>query len=146
MTSEPQSSPTPPQPGGRDRAASASPLPSTMGLSPRLAAVLAYGGWWVSGLIFWWLEKADAFVRFHAAQSVLAFGLIAVLIAACGGAAVLSLSLMPSAFQSLVWATGAVWGLGVLLWLVAMWKAGRGQAFHIPLAGALARRLTRQAL
>jgi uncharacterized membrane protein len=132
-----------PEPQRSQRPSPESPLTSTTGLSPRLAAVLAYAGWWVSGAIFWWVERSDAFVRFHAAQSVAAFGLIALVIAAWGAAAVLSLSLMPSAFLSLMWAAGATWGAGVLLWLVAMWKAGRGQSWRMPLAGSLAGRMTR---
>lgn len=135
--------PLPSQTMSAGHGASPGTAPSTTGLSPRLAAVLAYGGWWVSGLLFWWLERTDAFVRFHAAQSTLAFGFIAVIIALWGGAAVLSLSLMPSAFLSLMSAAGVTWGIGVLLWLVAMWKAGSGQTWGIPLAGTLARRLTR---
>ena len=55
---------------------------SSTGLPPRLAAVLAYGGWWVTGLIFWVVERRNRFVRFHAAQSIAAFGLTGVIMAA----------------------------------------------------------------
>lgn len=143
MTSDREPGPVPAMPAASERISSGVPLASTTGLSPRVAAVLAYGGWWVSGALFWWIERNDAFVRFHAAQSTIAFGLVALLIAVWGAAAVLALSMMPSAFVSLMWAAGATWGLGVLLWLVAMWKAGGGQAWRIPLVGALARRWTR---
>ena len=38
---------------------------STTGLTTRTAAVLAYLGWWVTGLIFWAVERRDLQVRFH---------------------------------------------------------------------------------
>jgi uncharacterized membrane protein len=119
------------------------PVESSTGLSPRLAAALAYGGWWVSGLLFWWIERRDAFVRFHAAQSVVAFGLVALLIALFGGLGVLSLSVMPSAFGSLMWAAGATWIAGLLLWLAAIASAARGRLWRLPVAGRVAERLGR---
>lgn len=116
------------------------PLSST-GLSPRVAAPLAYLGWWVTGAIFWVVERQDRRVRFHAAQAVTAFGLIALLVALFAGVAIASLSFMPAAFPVLLWTAVAVWVVGMLLWLGVMWKAASGDAFRIPLAAGLADRL-----
>ena len=116
------------------------PLSST-GLSPRVAATLAYLGWWVTGAIFWVVERQDRRVRFHAAQAVTAFGLIALLVALFAGLAIASLSFMPAAFPALLWTAVAVWAVGMLLWLAVMWKAASGDAFRIPLAAGLADRL-----
>ena len=117
------------------------PRSSSTGLSPHLAAVLAYLGWWVSGLIFWWLERRDSYVRFHAAQSVAAFGIVAVLVAGFGAMAIASLSFLPSAFVLFIWAAGLTWAGGVLLWIAAMWNAARGRAWRMPLASELADRM-----
>src|SRR6266705_1100109 len=44
---------------------------STMGLEPHIAAGLSYVGIFVTGLIFFLLEKQNRFVRFHAMQSII---------------------------------------------------------------------------
>ena len=117
---------------------------TSTGLQPRTAATLAYGAWWLTGLLFWYLERQDRFVRFHAAQSVTAFGAVAVLSAAFGGLAAASLSFLPAAFLWFFGAAVAVWLIGVVLWLVVMWKAASGDAFRIPLAADWADRLNRE--
>lgn len=111
---------------------------SSTGLSLRVAAPLAYAGWWVTGVILWSVERRDRQIRFHAAQSIAAFGVIAGLIAAFGVLAFASLSLLPSAFNLFIWAAGITWVGGLLLWLVAMWKAANGEAWRIPVAADLA--------
>ena len=114
---------------------------SSTGLSPRVAAPLAYAGWWVTGGILWFLERRDQTVRFHAAQSVAAFGVLALAIGAFGVLAFASLSFLPSAFTLFLWAAAITWGGGVLLWIVAIWKAAAGRAWRIPVAAELADRL-----
>jgi len=119
---------------------------SSTGLSPRVAAALAYAAWWVTGAIFWYVERRDAYVRFHAAQCIAAFGLIALLVAAFGALAGASLSYLPSAFVPSIWAAGLIWVGGMVLWVVAIWKAASGEVWRIPLAADLADRLTRRGL
>jgi uncharacterized membrane protein len=114
---------------------------SSTGLAPRTAATLAYAAWWITGLIFVVLEREDRFVRFHAAQSVVTFGTIALLIIGFGLLAGISLSFLPSAFAVLLVAAAVAWVCGVALWLVLMWKAASGDAFRIPLAADWADRL-----
>jgi len=116
---------------------------SSTGLSSPLAAVLAYSGWWITGAIFWWLERRDRLVRFHAAQAVVAFGLIAGLVVLCAGLAALSLSFLPSMFGFFVGAAAIAWVAGVVLWGLAMWKAARGDKWRIPVAAEWAERLSR---
>jgi uncharacterized membrane protein len=114
---------------------------SSTGLPSRTAAALAYGGWWLTGALFWLVERRDAYVRFHAAQSLAAFGLLAVLLTVLGVLAAVALSFQPRAFTPLMWAAGLTWAAGVALWLWAMWKAASGDAWRIPLASHLADRL-----
>ncbi|MDY6911523.1 MAG: zinc-ribbon domain-containing protein, partial [Chloroflexota bacterium] len=40
------------------------------GLDPKVAGLLCYLFGWISGLIFFLIEKEDRFVRFHAMQSI----------------------------------------------------------------------------
>jgi uncharacterized membrane protein len=117
---------------------------STTGLSPRLAAVLAYGGWWVTGVFFWWLEQRDRYVRFHAAQSIIAFGMAAIAVLACGMLALMSLETWPAAFGLFAWTAAAVWAAAVVLWMVALWQASRGVRWQMPLVGTFAERLAKR--
>jgi len=114
---------------------------SSTGLSSPSAAVLAYSGWWVTGAIFWWLERRDRLVRFHAAQAIVAFGVIAFLVVLCAGLAALSLSFLPSMFGFFAGAAAVTWAAGVVLWGLAMWKAARGDEWRIPVAAGWAERL-----
>jgi uncharacterized membrane protein len=118
---------------------------STIGLQPRVAAALAYGGWWVTGALFWWLERKDRFVRFHAAQSLVTFGTAAVVIAGFALLAVFSLQALPAAFVLFAWAAGVAWGGAVLLWLVAVCQAVRGVWWRMPVVGVLAERMVQRA-
>ena len=113
-------------------------MPSSTGLPSQTAAVLAYGGWWVTGAIFWFVERRDRFVRFHAAQATILFGAIALFITLCGILAAASLSFLPKAFLTLVVVAGAAWVAGVILWGVAIWKAAMGDEWRVPLAADLA--------
>jgi uncharacterized membrane protein len=114
---------------------------SSTGLSSRTAAALAYGGWWVTGLIIWYVERRDRFARFHAAQATVVFGAIALLIGLFALLAAASLSFMPSAFSVLVGVMIFAWVLGVALWMVSLWKAAHGEEWRIPGAAALADRM-----
>ncbi len=114
---------------------------SSTGLAPRVAAPLAYAGWWMTGLMFCFIERRDDYVRFHAAQATAAFGIIAGLIAGFSVMAAASLSFLPSAFTPFLWSAAGTWAFGVVLWGVAMWKAARGHAWRIPIAADLADRM-----
>jgi uncharacterized membrane protein len=116
---------------------------SSTGLPPRVAAALAYAGWWVTGLVFWLIERHDRYVRFHAAQAVATFGLLALLIAGLGLAAVVSLTFLPHAFMPFIWAASFCAFGSLVLWGFAIWQAARGHTWHIPLAGRLAERMIR---
>jgi uncharacterized membrane protein len=111
---------------------------STTGLTTRTASVLAYLGWWVTGLIFWAVERRDARVRFHAAQATITFGGLALLIAALGVVGVVMLSVAPKGFLFFGGAAFVVWAGSVVLWLVALWQASQGKPWRIPLAAQLA--------
>jgi uncharacterized membrane protein len=54
------------------------PKKTATGLDENIAGLLCYVGWWVSGIIFLILEPKNRFVRFHALQSSIVFGIITV--------------------------------------------------------------------
>jgi uncharacterized membrane protein len=111
---------------------------STTGLTTRTASVLAYLGWWVTGLIFWGLERRDGLVRFHAIQSTIAFGALALGILISGLLALMMLSFAPKGFTFFMGAAVALFVLSLVVWLVALWKASHGERWRIPLAARVA--------
>jgi uncharacterized membrane protein len=111
---------------------------STTGLTSRTASVLSYLGWWVTGLIFWGVERRDALVRFHAVQATIAFGSLALLIAVLVFAGLLMLSFAPAGFTFFMSAAFMVLLVSVGLWLTAIWQASQGKRWRIPLAANVA--------
>jgi uncharacterized membrane protein len=111
---------------------------STTGLTTRTASTLAYLGWWVTGLIFWAVERRDSLVRFHAIQSTIAFGILGFAIVILGTLALVMLSFAPRGFTFFIGAAIAVWVVSLVLWLTALWKASHGERWRIPLASRVA--------
>src|SRR5256712_13130637 len=117
------------------------PTASTTGLSTHTASTLACVGWWVTGLIFWTIERRDELVRFHAAQATIAFGGLALLILACATFGLLMLTFAPPAFSIFLGAAIVAWALSVLLWILALWKVSHAERWRIPIAAGIADRL-----
>ncbi len=124
------------------------------GMDPKVAAAISYI--WIVGLIFYFIEKENRFVRFHAMQSIL-FGvansvIMAVLaiiasiltVVGIGSAAVVGGGL-GSLIGLLVWAMWAIFWLIAMLFLVglifAAVKAYQGQTFKLPVIGNMAEKI-----
>jgi uncharacterized membrane protein len=114
------------------------------GLSENLAALLSYVLGWVTGLIFFLLDKRS-YVRFHAAQSVIVFLALQILRSAVG--AILGVGWWWGGFGG--WGLFSLSGLilnlislaSLILWIVLMVKAFQGIRFKVPLAGDIAENL-----
>ena len=50
--------------------------PPALGANPRVASVIAYSAWWATGALVWLIDRDRPAVRFHAMQSMIAFGAI----------------------------------------------------------------------
>ena len=110
------------------------------GLTPRVAASLAYLAGPLSGALLLATEPASRFVRFHAWQAVLALGLLGVAAVVFLGLAFVLLIVSPMAFWTMLWlaaATGAAW-IGV--WALCVVSAYKGRTLKLPLAGDYAER------
>lgn len=135
-------------PGSNPQTAS----PSTgSGLDPKIAAALSYI--WIVGVIFFFIEKENRFVRFHALQSII-FGIansvIMVVLAvlaiiltfafSIGGAIVGGgLGALINLFVWLIWLIFWLLGLVFLIGLVfAAIKAYQGEKFKLPIIGNMA--------
>lgn len=96
---------------------------STFGLDKNIASALTYLFGWISGLVFYLVEKEDKDIRFHAAQSIIFFGAlnIVVIIPVIGW--------VLSPFVGLV---------GLVGWVILLVKTYQGEKIKLPVVGDLA--------
>ncbi len=100
---------------------------TSSGLKPAHAALFAYSFGLLSGLLFFFTEKENRFVRFHAMQSI------------CTSVAFFIVSLLLAAVPILGIALVVCLQLGALiLWTILMVKAFRGEWFRLPVVGDVA--------
>jgi uncharacterized membrane protein len=124
------------------------------GLDPKVAAALSYI--WIVGLIFFFIEKENKFIRFHALQSVI-FGIatsivmfvlaiLAVIMTfafGIGGAMVGGgIGAIIHLLVWLIWLLFWLVGLALLLGLIfAAVKAYQGITFKLPIIGNMAEKI-----
>jgi uncharacterized membrane protein len=127
---------------------------SSLGLAPNVAAALGYI--WIVGLIFFFIEKDNKFIKFHGMQSVLygALWFVVIIALMIVGAVLAVVGGVASA------AAGDAGGiLGLLIWLISLivWlivplvylgglilgavKGFQGQAFKFPIIGNMAEKI-----
>jgi uncharacterized membrane protein len=126
---------------GAPQAMSASPasspapvvVPVKSQMSENLAATLSYVLGWLTGLIFYLIDKRP-YVRFHAAQSIVVFGglnIINFLISA----------LWLVNFMTGFAVRGVIGVIGLVLWILLMIKAYQGERYRVPLAADLSEKI-----
>ncbi len=99
------------------------------GMAPNVAGVLSYLAGFVTGIIFYVIEKENKFVRFHAMQSIVVFGFLFV--------ASVIIGIVPF----IGWLVSfLIWIVSLVLWVVLMLKAFQGEFFKLPVAGEIAER------
>lgn len=122
---------------------------SSTGLDENIAALLAYVFGWVSGLIFYLMEKDSKLVRFHAMQSIMLGVVVAV---ACIALWILTFVLvlvaaalpdimgtLLSLLISLIW---LVLSVGMLIaWILCLVRAYQSQFFKLPVIGNMAEKI-----
>ena len=111
------------------------PERTSLGLTSRQAALLAYSAGWISGVLVLWLEARDRPSRWHAAQSVLGFGMLSLLAAATLGVAVIGLLSSLTLFRVGLWATQIIVGIGFGFWAWSLARVAFGGAPRWPLLG-----------
>ena len=129
------------------------PNKSSTGLDENIAALLSYVFGWISGLIFFLIEKDSRLVRFHAMQSILfnvLFGILAfvvwiitfvfVLMGAAIGDSGGALFGLFSVIATLFW---VVFVVAILIgWILCLVKAFQGQYFKLPIIGNFAEKFS----
>ncbi len=111
------------------------------GLAPNVAGALAYFLGPFTGIFFLVVEKQNAFVRFHAAQSVaVAVAWVIVWVAMFVLSTVLAVVPILGALIGIL--LYLVIGLGAfVLWLALMFRAYQGAEWELPVIGPQARKL-----
>jgi uncharacterized membrane protein len=93
---------------------------SSTGMSANVAGLLCYVLGWITGIVFVVLEKKSTFVKFHAWQSIMTFGVLFVL------------WLIVSRVPVVGWIVGT---LMLVLWIILLIQAASGRVWKLPLAG-----------
>jgi len=104
---------------------------SSTGLDENVAGLLCYVLGWVTGLVFFLIEKDSKFVRFHAMQSIIVFGVLSV--------ASIILRWIPLIGGII---SGLIGLLSLVLWIILMIKAYQDEKFKLPWAGDIAEKQT----
>jgi uncharacterized membrane protein len=101
---------------------------SSTGLDENVAGFFCYILGFITGIVFLVVEKRSSFVRFHAKQSTITFLIIFVILLVLGWIPILG---------TLVWISS------LLLWLLLMIKALKGERYRLPLVGNMAEEKTK---
>jgi len=110
-------------------------------MDEKVAGLLCYLGIWITGIIFYFIDKRPS-VQFHAKQSIVVFGGLTVIRYVLGIFLATSLIAGGWAFFSLA---GAIFSLlyllGIVLWIILMIKAYQGERFRVPVAADIAEKI-----
>ncbi len=97
---------------------------TVLGVTENLEALLCYAMGWFTGLIFLFAEKENSYVRFHALQSLVAFGVLHI------AATVIWIIPILGGIVSVLISIGMF-----ILWIVMMVKAYKGERYKLPVVG-----------
>ena len=123
---------------------------SSTGLDENVAALLSYIFGWVSGLIFFLMEKDSRLVRFHAMQSILfnvllaivgfVFWILTFVLVIVGASIGDVIGTIFSLLATLLW---VVFSVGILIaWILCLVKAFQSQYFKLPIIGNFAEKFS----
>jgi len=110
------------------------------GMSENVAGFLCYLVGWVTGIIFFLIDKRP-FVRFHAAQSIVVFGglhIINIIVGIIFGAGMM----MRGGFGTFGFGAALYSLIGLVsfvLWILLMVKAYQHEKFEVPIAAGIAK-------
>ncbi len=129
-----------PQAGTSSSPASAA-APSQSQMSENVAGLLCYVLGWITGLIFYFVDKRP-FVRYHATQSIVTFGGLHIISIVLGW--FFGFSLLAGGFGAFSLGLAVYWLVELaafVLWIVLMVKAYQHDRFRVPIAADLAEKL-----
>ena len=116
---------------------------SQSGLQENVAGALCYVLGWVTGIVFYLIDKRP-FVRFHAAQSIVTFGglhIIAIVLGSMFGFGFFFGGFGAASLGVLLY--GALQLFSFILWIFCMVKAFQGERLKLPVAGDFAEKMAK---
>jgi uncharacterized membrane protein len=119
---------------------------SSTGMTANVAGLLCYVALWVTGIVFVVLEKKSTFVKFHAWQSIITFGVLTVvqIILSIIGAIAWTTSPFGGLWRAANVIGVIVWVITVGLWIALMIFAYQGKMWKVPGAGNWAEKQARK--
>ena len=126
------------------------PAKSSTGLDENLAALLSYVAGWLSGLIFFLMEKDSRLVRFHAMQAILWSGALTVVGIALWVLSLISWVVVSQISGIVSFLLSLIVGLAIFVLVVGyligvvmcLIKAYQRQYFKLPFIGNLAEKFS----
>lgn len=103
---------------------------TSMGMDENIEAALSYLLGFITGILFFVLEKDNKFVRFHSIQSIAVFIALFVINIVLG--IILSISVVGLMLFPLIYL------IEVILWIFLMYNAYKGEKFKLPVIGDFA--------
>jgi len=114
--------------------------PTSTGWSGRTEALVSYALWFLGGIFFFVVERKNRFVRFQAAQSIIFFGGVSIILEVLHLISIIPiLGFLLSIPLGLV--SGIITAVAILVWLFAMFQMYRGKNFRIPIVSGYAESL-----
>ncbi|HXQ27167.1 MAG TPA: DUF4870 domain-containing protein [Candidatus Acidoferrales bacterium] len=112
-------------------------------MDEKVAGLLCYVLGWVTGLIFFVIDKRP-FVQFHAKQSIVVFGGLTVIRIVLG--MFIGVTMFGGGWGFAGWTlAGSIFALigliGLVLWILLMIKAYQGERFRVPVVADLAEQI-----
>ena len=100
---------------------------TALGIDENIEGLLCYLVGFVTGILFLILEKENKFVRFHAMQSTATFVVLLVI------------SMVLWSIPIIGWVISPLISLlSLILWILLMYKAYKGDVFKLPMVGDFA--------
>ena len=100
---------------------------TSLGLDENIEGCLCYVLGWITGIVFLVLEKENKFVKFHAMQSLVTFLVLFVISLVIGMIPFVGVIISP-----------LIGLLGLILWILLMYTAFKGERFKLPIVGDFA--------
>ncbi len=100
---------------------------TSLGLDENIEGLLCYVLGWITGIVFLVLEKENKFVKFHAMQSLVTFLVLFVVSLVIGMIPFVGVIISP-----------LIGLLGLILWILLMYTAFKGERFKLPIVGNFA--------
>ena len=120
---------------------------TSMNLDENVSSALCYVLTWITGIIFYFMEKENKTVRFHAMQSILTFLPLMILGSIFGwigapkwtyGSGPYGIGGFDPGIPALTYLSWIIWIIMLILWILLIIKAYQGEKFKLPVVGDMA--------